>query len=33
MFAPKLNMPTPGTRTIAGSAPRIAGLSGAAWRA
>ena len=27
---PKENMPTPGTKTMAGSAPRIAGESGSA---
>ena len=30
LFAPYANMPTPGISTIAGSAPRIAGLSGVA---
>ena len=28
LVRPKLSIPTPGTRTIAGSAPRIGGLSG-----
>jgi hypothetical protein len=31
-LAPKLNIPTPGTSTIAGSAPRIGGLVSSACR-
>jgi hypothetical protein len=32
LFAPNENIPTPGTSTIDGSAPRIAGDVGSAYR-